>query len=590
MTSSHWLLALFLLNATGVASTSPRSATAPNDTDDERLIERLAAESGQTADAAGNLLPHPLTAVAMARGGVPANMVRVSTGNDRALGAFLAGRYEVTNLEYDEFLRATDSSRRPETWASGQFPAKQANHPVTGVSRDDALAYCAWVASHTGRRVSLPTQAQARQLQQGASRGTHAGAHIHAVGSDRQDMNHWGCYDVLGNADEFTMDGATDTPDALRGFRLVMETPASDAAAELGSSAPTTPPPQPYYGAYFTDHPQSQAVQAGARVTLTAHATALIGSERIRYQWYFNGAPLSGATNESYTIANVQSTDVGVYHVEASLPNPTPSSLKGSEPMDQPTEPPHALSVPPLPSLSYPAVIAIGATGTPPTITRQPASIVVLRGDTALVTAAFAGTPPLATRWKVRQSTDFYSNYTPTDLSDFQFTSDDTSTTASYRNPPLGTVTELELTVFGAWGNVTATAAEVRALTEGAVPVITTQPRSVTVTRGSNVTFQVAATGAPTPSFQWFRNGTTLAGANTDTLVLAHVQDAEAGSYTVTVTNSLGTVTSAPATLSLSVASPASAASGGGGGASSWGFNAVAVLALLRAPRGNRGR
>ncbi|WP_415910830.1 immunoglobulin domain-containing protein [Oleiharenicola sp. Vm1] len=175
-------------------------------------------------------------------------------------------------------------------------------------------------------------------------------------------------------------------------------------------------------------------------------------------------------------------------------------------------------------------------------------------------------------------------------MSDFQFTSDDTSTTASYRNPPLGTVTELELTVFGAWGNVTATAAEVRALTEGAVPVITTQPRSVTVTRGSNVTFQVAATGAPTPSFQWFRNGTTLAGANTDTLVLANVQDAEAGSYTVTVTNSLGTVTSAPATLSLSVASPASAASGGGGGAPSWGFNAVAVLVLLRALRGNRRR
>ena len=82
-------------------------------------------------------------------------------------------------------------------------------------------------------------------------------------------------------------------------------------------------------------------------------------------------------------------------------------------------------------------------------------------------------------------------------------------------------------------------------------PSITTQPVSQTVTTGSNVTFTVAASGAPPLTYQWKKNGVAIAGATTDTLSLSNVQLSDAGIYTVTVSNSAGSVESAPATLSV---------------------------------------
>ncbi|MBX3738828.1 MAG: immunoglobulin domain-containing protein [Candidatus Didemnitutus sp.] len=517
---------------------------------------------------------------------VPIGMRLVPADAAAGTAPFFAGIYEVTQAEYSAFLAANPRIAAPRVWTSRECPSATANFPVTGISHADALAYCAWLTAHTGQSVSLPTTAQAARLRQGARHESSDSSPVRAVGADRNDVNDWGCYDVIGNADELTFDEPTTSTSGTRiGFRLVMTVISNHTARETPRFSAAPPPPwflQPYYGAYFTVHPQSQVVQAGARVTLTARATALIDGDRVRYQWYFNGVPLSGATGESYTIANVQATDVGVYHVEASLPTPAPSIRQESAQSDQRVEPPRALSISPLPSLSDPAIVAIGTTGSPPIITRQPTNVVVLRGDTALVTASFSGTPPLATRWKVRQIFDSTS-YSPTDLPDFQFTSDDNTTTASYRNPPAGVVTQLELTVFGAHGSITATAAEIRVQTEGSAPVITAQPRSLTVARGSNVAFQVAATGAPTPSFQWFRNGTVLAGADTDTLNLSNVQDTDAGNYSVTATNSLGSVTSTSATLSFSTPNPGGAGGGGGGGggAPSWWFIAITTVAAL---------
>lgn len=572
-----------------LAIASPTAST------DAALMAELAQADGRTIDANSNLIPAPLDRTTVARKtgartiSVPAGMRLVPADEGADTPDFFAGIYEVTQAEYSAFLAKNPAIAVPRGWASRSCPSGKENFPVTGIAQPDALAYCAWVAAQTGRSVNLPTDKQAERLTLGASRGPHADSHIRTVGSDRRDVNCWGCCDVIGNALELTVDAVAAAPNDHLGFRLVMDASSADAAPEFSKASSAAEVLQPYYGAYFTKHPQSQAVDAGARVTLTAQASALVESQSIRYQWYFNGVPIPGATSESYTIANVQLADVGVYHAEASLPRPTPSALRGSEPSTEPSATASPLSVSPLPSLSNPAVIAIGTTGTPPSVTRQPASVSVLRGDTALVTASFVGTPPLATRWKVRQTDLLGITFSPTDFADFQFTSDESSSTVSYRNPPLGTVTQLELTVFGAFGTATATTVEIRVLAEGAAPVITAQPRSLTVARGSNIVFQVSATGAPAPSFQWFRNGTLLAGANTDTLPLSNIQDSETGSYTVTATNSLGVVTSAPATLSLSATSSAGGGGSGGGGAPSLGFIMLMLtFAWLRTARGNR--
>jgi hypothetical protein len=87
----------------------------------------------------------------------------------------------------------------------------------------------------------------------------------------------------------------------------------------------------------------------------------------------------------------------------------------------------------------------------------------------------------------------------------------------------------------------------------GAPPTITTQPQDQTVARNSDAAFSVTTDGTAPLSYQWSFNGTPLAGATGSTLTLNNVQTNDAGSYTVTVTNSLGSVTSAAATLTVMV-------------------------------------
>ena len=87
-------------------------------------------------------------------------------------------------------------------------------------------------------------------------------------------------------------------------------------------------------------------------------------------------------------------------------------------------------------------------------------------------------------------------------------------------------------------------------LTVIAPPGITTQPQSQAVAKNNNVSFLVVASGG-TLSYQWSLNGTPLTGATSSALALNKVRSNDAGSYTVVVTNSLGSVTSVVATLTV---------------------------------------
>ena len=93
--------------------------------------------------------------------------------------------------------------------------------------------------------------------------------------------------------------------------------------------------------------------------------------------------------------------------------------------------------------------------------------------------------------------------------------------------------------------------------TTQASPTITTQPVSQAVTAGQSVTFTVTAAGLPPPAYQWRKNGVNLSnggritGATGTTLSISSVQAADAGTYTVVVSNAGGSVTSQAATLTL---------------------------------------
>ena len=120
-----------------------------------------------------------------------------------------------------------------------------------------------------------------------------------------------------------------------------------------------------------------------------------------------------------------------------------------------------------------------------------------------------------------------------------------------------------------------------------ASPAITQQPQSQTATAGANVTFTVTATGNPAPTYQWNFNGQAISSATSNTLSLSGVVAADAGNYTVTVTNSSGTVTSNAATLTVNPAGSGgggggSSGGGGGGAPSTWFCGALLLLAAGR--------
>lgn len=122
----------------------------------------------------------------------------------------------------------------------------------------------------------------------------------------------------------------------------------------------------------------------------------------------------------------------------------------------------------------------------------------------------------------------------------------------------------------------------------GTLPSITTQPLGATVNAGSSVSFTVTATGTDPLSYQWQLNGTAIAGATSATYNIASASAAQAGNYTVLVSNPAGSVTSNTATLTVNTPTPppTPAPSGGGGGgggaASTWFLLALAAIALGR--------
>lgn len=85
-------------------------------------------------------------------------------------------------------------------------------------------------------------------------------------------------------------------------------------------------------------------------------------------------------------------------------------------------------------------------------------------------------------------------------------------------------------------------------------PRIVVQPIPRIIAPNGSVTFNVEAVGSATLSYQWRKNGLNVAGATTSSYSLPSVQTANAGTYSVVVTNTLGSVTSDGALLTVAKA------------------------------------
>lgn len=174
---------------------------------------------------------------------------------------------------------------------------------------------------------------------------------------------------------------------------------------------------------------------------------------------------------------------------------------------------------------------------TAPTITTQPLSSTVSVGASVSFSVAVSGSPTPVLQW-------FKNGISLTGS---------TSSTLS-----LPSVTALDAGTYtvvatNSAGSVTSSGA---VLAVNTPPSFTQQPVSQSCMVGATVTFSVSVAGSPTPSVQWYKDGTLLSGATTTTLTLSNVAQSAAGTYSAVATNSAGSVTSNGASLSVSGSAP----------------------------------
>jgi glucose/arabinose dehydrogenase len=93
--------------------------------------------------------------------------------------------------------------------------------------------------------------------------------------------------------------------------------------------------------------------------------------------------------------------------------------------------------------------------------------------------------------------------------------------------------------------------------TASGAPVIAVQPANKTATVGGSATFSVTASGTPTPTYQWQRNGQNISGATAASYTLTNVTTADNGAkFKVVISNSVSSVTSNEATLTVNTNQP----------------------------------
>ena len=255
----------------------------------------------------------------------------------------------------------------------------------------------------------------------------------------------------------------------------------------------------------ITLQPQDRTVTQGASATFAVSAT---GTAPLSYQWLFAGSAISGATASSYTLPAAQPTDAGAYSVVVTN---VADSVTSSN-----------------------AVLTVNV---PPAITIQPAHVSVTAGSNATLSVTATGTAPLVYQW--------YFGGLPI--------GDATGSHYTVTNAQPAAAGNYSVEVLNVAGQVISSNAT---LVVNVPPAITAQPQSVAAAVGSNVTFTVTATGTAPLSYQWRFNGTNLDYATASAYTCNNAQTADAGSYSVVVSNIAGTLASEDAVLTLTQPTP----------------------------------
>jgi alpha-tubulin suppressor-like RCC1 family protein len=181
-----------------------------------------------------------------------------------------------------------------------------------------------------------------------------------------------------------------------------------------------------------------------------------------------------------------------------------------------------------------------------PVVTKQPLSVTVEEGQSAVLEAAASGFPAPTVQWEI--STDGGGTWSPVEgATSDQLTIADVGVSESGY--------EYRAVFTNVAGKATSSPATVTIVTP---PAVTEQPAAITVEVGRSAAFDAAASGFPAPTVQWevSSNGgaswSAVAGATADQLTIASTQVSENGDeYRAVFTNVAGKATSDAATLTV---------------------------------------
>ncbi len=160
----------------------------------------------------------------------------------------------------------------------------------------------------------------------------------------------------------------------------------------------------------------------------------------------------------------------------------------------------------------------------PPVITQQPLSQTLAVGSELRLSVEATGDDPILYRWQ-------FNNFNIPGASSTEFIIPNAQTEDSGN---------YKVVVTNAEGTLTS---EIAVVTVSQAPVITSQPQSIAAVAGQSIRLEVEARGLPPLAYQWRVNGFNIPGARLPQFSISNVQEADAGSYSVIVTDDAGTQT-----------------------------------------------
>ena len=185
--------------------------------------------------------------------------------------------------------------------------------------------------------------------------------------------------------------------------------------------------------------------------------------------------------------------------------------------------------------LSAPAIISVQSLFVPPIVTEQPSKTSATAGSSVSFTVGVTGIEPLSYQWLANGSP--ISGATAATL-----------TIPAVQTSDAGTYSVI---VTNPAGSAVSEGASLQVFANAFAPIFQFEPSPTTVTAGGTASLSVGVVGSPPITYQWMEGGIAIPGATSPSLTFSPAAASEAGTYSVAITDSAGSVTSTDAELTV---------------------------------------